>query len=111
MGIDRWVCLNHKDDKETAVKTREVRTIDDVRQIVRERELDYPKPGLFDIDGVMLGKYMQRDKFLSALEGVSDFVMRYLTGIPTTSFTITSASPAGIPVMAMPRSESPPKSP
>ena len=54
--------LNHKDDKETAVKTREVRTIDDARQIVRERELDYPKAGLFDIDGVM------RDKFLSVLD-------------------------------------------
>ena len=60
--------LNHKDDKETAVKTREVRTIDDARQIARERELDYPKAGLFDIDGVMRGKYMQRDKFLSVLD-------------------------------------------
>ncbi len=51
------------------MKTREVRTIDDARQIVRERELDYVKVGLFDIDGVMRGKYMQRDKFLSALDG------------------------------------------
>jgi len=47
--------LNHKDDKETAVKTREVRTIDDTRQIAQERELDYPKAGLFGIDGVMRG--------------------------------------------------------
>ena len=69
MGIDRWICLNHKDDKKTAVKTREVHTIDDVRQIVREKELDYVKVGLFDIDGVMRGKYMQRDKFLSVLDG------------------------------------------
>ena len=68
MGIGQWVCLNHKDDKETAVKTREVRTIDDARQIVRERELDYVKVGLFDIDGVMRGKYMQRDKLLSVLD-------------------------------------------
>ena len=60
--------LNHKDDKEAAMKTREVRTIDDARQIARERELDYPKAGLFDIDGVMRGKYMQRDKFLSVLD-------------------------------------------
>ena len=51
------------------MKTREVRTIDDARQIARERELDYPKAGLFDIDGVMRGKYMQRDKFLSVLDG------------------------------------------
>ena len=55
------------------MKTREVRTIDDARQIVRERELDYVKVGLFDIDGVMRGKYMQRDKFLSALEGSFSF--------------------------------------
>ena len=60
------------------MKTREVRTIDDARQIVRERELDYIKVGLFDIDGVMRGKYMQRDKFLSALEegfGFCDVVL------------------------------------
>ena len=50
------------------MKTREVHTIDDARQIVRERELDYVKVGLFDIDGVMCGKYMQRDKFLSVLD-------------------------------------------
>ena len=56
------------------MKTREVRTIDAARQIARERELDYAKTGLFDIDGVMRGKYMQRDKFLSALEG--DFGFR-----------------------------------
>jgi glutamine synthetase len=60
------------------LKTREVRTIDDARQIVRERELDYIKVGLLDIDGVMRGKYMQRDKFLSALEegfGFCDVVL------------------------------------
>ena len=50
------------------MKTREVHTIDDARQIVREREFDYVKVGLFDIDGVMRGKYMQRDKFLSVLD-------------------------------------------
>ena len=60
------------------MKTREVRTIDDARQIVGERELDYVKVGLFDIDGVMRGKYMQRDKFLSALDegfGFCDVVL------------------------------------
>ena len=60
--------LNHKDEKEAAVKTREVRTIDDARQIARERDLDYPKAGLFDIDGVMRGKYMQRGRLLSVLD-------------------------------------------
>ena len=64
--------LNHKDDKEAAVKTREVRTIDGARQMVRERELGYVKVGLFDIGGVM------RDKFLSALDegfGICDAVL------------------------------------
>ena len=50
------------------MKTREVHTIDDARQIVREREFDYVKVGLFDIDGVMRGKYMQRDRLLSVLD-------------------------------------------
>ena len=44
-----------------------VTTIEDARRIVEERELDYVKLGLFDIDGVMRGKYMGRDKFFSAL--------------------------------------------
>ena len=61
--------LNHKDDKKTAVKTREVRTIDDARQIAQERELDYPKAGLFDIDGVMRQVYAARQVSVSAGRG------------------------------------------
>lgn len=48
---------------------RSVKTAADARQIVEERGLDHVKIGLFDIDGVMRGKYMHRDKFFSALEG------------------------------------------
>ena len=51
------------------METSQVQTIEDARQIVEQRELDYIKVGLFDVDGVMRGKYMHRDKFLSALEG------------------------------------------
>ncbi len=47
---------------------REVRTIEDAKRIVEERQLTHVKVGLFDIDGVMLGKYMRRNKFFSALE-------------------------------------------
>ncbi|KGP62545.1 glutamine synthetase [Legionella norrlandica] len=47
---------------------REVRTIEDAKRIVEERQLTHVKVGLFDIDGVMLGKYMSRAKFFSALE-------------------------------------------
>ena len=57
---------------------RDVRTIDDARDIVLERELTHVKVGLFDVDGIMRGKYMSRDKFFSALEqgfGFCDVVL------------------------------------
>ncbi len=38
------------------MKSREVKTIADARQIVEERDLSYVKVGLFDNDGVMRGK-------------------------------------------------------
>lgn len=47
---------------------REVKTIADARRIVEERNLSHVKVGVFDMDGVLLGKYMARDKFFSALE-------------------------------------------
>ncbi|KTD31242.1 glutamine synthetase [Legionella moravica] len=50
------------------LKSREVRTIEDAKRIVEERQLTHVKVGIFDMDGVMLGKYMSREKFFSALE-------------------------------------------
>lgn len=47
---------------------REVKTIEDAKRIVEERQLTHVKVGVFDVDGVMLGKYMSRNKFFSALE-------------------------------------------
>ncbi len=47
---------------------RSVRTASDARRIVEEWGLEHVKVGLFDIDGVMRGKYMSREKFFSALE-------------------------------------------
>lgn len=47
---------------------REVKTIEDAKRIVEERQLSHVKVGIFDVDGVMLGKYMSRNKFFSALE-------------------------------------------
>ena len=55
-----------------------VRTAADARKIVEERKLDHIKVGVFDNDGVMRGKYMGRDKFLSALDkgfGFCDVVL------------------------------------
>lgn len=50
------------------LNSREVNTIEDAKRIVEERQLTHVKVGIFDIDGVMLGKYMSRNKFFSALE-------------------------------------------
>jgi glutamine synthetase len=48
---------------------RAVRTADDARKIVRERNLSHVKVGVHDIDGILRGKYLHRDKFFSALDG------------------------------------------
>jgi glutamine synthetase len=50
------------------MNTRDVKTVEDARSIVEERGLAHVKVGLFDNDGVMRGKYMSREKFLSSLE-------------------------------------------
>ncbi len=50
------------------LKPVDVKTIEDARQIVEERQLSHVKVGIHDIDGIMLGKYMSRKKFLQALE-------------------------------------------
>ena len=39
------------------------------REIVEKRKLSHVKVGLFDVDGVMRGKYMSAAKFFSALDG------------------------------------------
>ncbi|WP_129141385.1 glutamine synthetase family protein [Modicisalibacter coralii] len=49
-------------------QARAVRTVEDARRIVEQRGLSHVKVGMFDIDGVLLGKYMSRKKFFSALE-------------------------------------------
>ncbi len=51
----------------------QVSTIADVKGIVEQRQLTHVKVGLFDIDGVMRGKYMRRDKFFCALENGFSF--------------------------------------
>lgn len=47
---------------------RAVKTVADAKKIVTERKLDFVKVAIFDLDGVLRGKYMARDKFFSALE-------------------------------------------
>lgn len=60
------------------MQPREVRTAADIRRIVEERRLSHVKLGLTDIDGIMRGKYISRDKLFSALEsgfGFCDVVL------------------------------------
>jgi glutamine synthetase len=60
------------------VDPRQVRTVADARAIVAERKLSHVKVGVFDIDGILRGKYISREKFLSALDngyGFCDVVL------------------------------------
>jgi len=57
---------------------RQVKTSDDARKIVTDRKLTHVKLGVVDIDGIMRGKYISRDKFLSSLDkgfGFCDVVL------------------------------------
>ncbi len=47
---------------------REVRTKEDALAIVEERGVSHVKIGLVDLDGVVRGKYLSRDKFISAVK-------------------------------------------
>jgi len=47
---------------------RSVKNIKDAKKIVEERKLSHIKVGLIDIDGIMRGKYMSREKFFSSLD-------------------------------------------
>jgi glutamine synthetase len=52
---------------------RSVQSIADAKKIVEERNLDYIKIGLHDIDGILRGKYVNRAKFFSALDSGLSF--------------------------------------
>ena len=51
------------------MEPRQVRSAADARAIVEDRGVNHVKVGAFDIDGIMRGKYISRDKFLSSLDG------------------------------------------
>lgn len=60
------------------METRDVKDAKQARQIIEERGLSHIKVGIFDMDGVMRGKYMAKEKFLTALEkgfGFCDVVL------------------------------------
>ncbi|MBM3556692.1 MAG: glutamine synthetase [Alphaproteobacteria bacterium] len=51
------------------MRPEQVKNARDARKLVEQRGLSHVKVGVFDIDGILRGKLMHRDKFLSALEG------------------------------------------
>ena len=55
------------------MEPRQVKTADDARKIVRERNLSHVKLGVFDADGILRGKYLGRDKFFGALDSGAGF--------------------------------------
>ena len=60
------------------MEARSVKTVEDAKHIVNLRGIKHIKVGLFDVDGVMRGKYMSREKFFSALDngfGFCDVVL------------------------------------
>ncbi|MEC7242354.1 MAG: glutamine synthetase [Myxococcota bacterium] len=60
------------------MQTREVKSVEDAIALVNERQLSHVKVGVFDMDGVLRGKYMSREKFISSLKkgfGFCDVVL------------------------------------
>jgi glutamine synthetase len=52
---------------------RNVKTAADARALVEERGLSHVKLGVVDLDGIIRGKYLARDKFFGALESGLSF--------------------------------------
>jgi len=50
------------------MNTLKVETVKQAQELIRQRGIDYVKVGVFDIDGIFRGKYMNASKFLHALE-------------------------------------------
>ncbi len=51
------------------MNARDVKTAEDAKKIIEERGIKNIKLGIFDMDGIMRGKYISREKFYSSLEG------------------------------------------
>jgi glutamine synthetase len=57
---------------------RDIKTAEHARELVQSLKPSHIKVGVFDIDGILRGKYMSREKFLHALEkgfGFCDVVL------------------------------------
>ncbi len=57
---------------------RDIKTAQQARQLVQNLSCSHIKVGVFDIDGILRGKYMSKDKFLQSLDsgfGFCDVVL------------------------------------
>lgn len=45
-----------------------IRSVDELKTLIDQRGMSHIKVGVFDLDGIMRGKYMRKDKFMSSLE-------------------------------------------
>ena len=50
------------------MEARSVKNAANARELVKARGLSHVKVGVSDVDGIIRGKYMGREKFFSALE-------------------------------------------
>lgn len=60
------------------MRAREVKSVADAKNIVNKRNIRHIKVGVFDVDGILRGKYISRDKFFAALDkgfGFCDVVL------------------------------------
>lgn len=60
------------------MKAHQVKTVEDAKKIIEERDIQHIKLGIFDADGIMRGKFVRLEKFLSALDsgfGFCDVVL------------------------------------
>ncbi|MGE3626364.1 MAG: glutamine synthetase, partial [Hyphomicrobiales bacterium] len=60
------------------MNVRSVKSAAEAKSLIESRGMTHVKVGVFDIDGIMRGKYMRKDKFLSSLEkgfGFCDVVL------------------------------------
>ena len=85
------------------LESMHVRTPADAKRIVEERNLTHVKIGLFDVDGVMRGKYLRKEKFFAALDKGLAFCDVVLGWDSMTSFTrvLEWNLPVGIRVTPM----------
>jgi glutamine synthetase len=60
----------------------QVRTSQDLSTLINERDVDHVTVALSDLQGLLRGKYMARDKFLGALDHGSGCHQLFSCSIP-----------------------------